>query len=405
MGAGEKIFSSDFGDRLRRAVLSNGPVSGYTHGFYQYPARFSPIFARTAIEIFTEPGDIVLDPFMGGATTLVEARALGRRSIGTDVNELSFFLAQAKTTILFKSDLQAVCDWSIEIQDELNLHNPPARAKNWINEGYQRNINCKITWPSRKTIELIIENLSKLKRISQQRFARCALLKTAQWALDCTTKIPSAEEFRIRFVENIWEMSENAIKFTRAVKRSDRLYDAKNSFRTICLNNSAMELENDPMFSNGLSPNLILTSPPYPGVHVLYHRWQVMGRKETPAPFWIANAQDGNGESFYTMGNRKEKYSRDYFKQIAKTFKSIAKICDKNTTIIQLVGFSTPTWQLNKYLEIMKAAGFREKKYRTIANMNDGRLWRYVPNRKWYADHKGQTGSSKEVVLFHKLKS
>ena len=26
---------------------------------------------------------------------------------------------------------------------------------------------------------------------------------------------------------------------------------------------------------------LVLTSPPYPAVHVLYHRWQVKGRKET----------------------------------------------------------------------------------------------------------------------------
>jgi hypothetical protein len=29
------------------------PVKGLTHGFYKYPARFSPTFVRAAIEAFT----------------------------------------------------------------------------------------------------------------------------------------------------------------------------------------------------------------------------------------------------------------------------------------------------------------------------------------------------------------
>ena len=38
---------------------------------------------------------------------------------------------------------------------------------------------------------------------------------------------------------------------------------------------------------------------------MLYHRWQVDGRKEAPLPFMIANKLDGAGSSFYTMGDRK----------------------------------------------------------------------------------------------------
>ncbi|SRR5216684_124112 len=89
--------------RLPEAVqlaLINGardaePVCGLTHGFYKYPARFSPKFARAAIETFTEPGDLVLDPHVGGGTTLVEAFAAGRDAIGIDISELAEFVGNS----------------------------------------------------------------------------------------------------------------------------------------------------------------------------------------------------------------------------------------------------------------------------------------------------------------------
>src|SRR5207253_8788680 len=58
------------------------PVSGLTHNFYRYPARFSPKFVRSIIEQFSKSGDVIADPFVGGGTSLVEALALGRESVG-----------------------------------------------------------------------------------------------------------------------------------------------------------------------------------------------------------------------------------------------------------------------------------------------------------------------------------
>ena len=85
-------------DRLIEAAQDKSRVSGLTHDFYRYPARFSPTFVRAAIEAFTAPGDLVLDPFLGGGTTAVEALALGRSVIGTDISSLAVFVAQVKTT-------------------------------------------------------------------------------------------------------------------------------------------------------------------------------------------------------------------------------------------------------------------------------------------------------------------
>ena len=90
-------FDSTQQQTLIAGARDTEPVRGLTHDFYRYPPRFSPAFARAAIEAFTRPGDMVLDPFVGAGTTLVEALALGRDAIGIDISQLAEFVATAKT--------------------------------------------------------------------------------------------------------------------------------------------------------------------------------------------------------------------------------------------------------------------------------------------------------------------
>jgi hypothetical protein len=388
---------------LHKAIHSRESVSGLTHEFYRYPARFSPLFARAAIKAFTQPGDVVLDPFMGGGTTLVEARALGRRAIGTDISSLAVFVSKAKTALFTNAELAEVRVWAKDLISNLNLKSTVVRVTNWAELGYQRNIGDKSTWPIRKTLELALDRVDKLTTEKQQRFARCVLLRTAQWALDCRTHIPSTEQFRRQFLAYLDEMVEASGEYTQTVRQAEDHYDLNGSFRILCLNRSAVKLETDQRLKGKPAPTLILTSPPYPGTHVLYHRWQIQGRKETPAPFWIADSVDSNGASFYTFGDRKRSGLTTYFEQAGAAFGSLAKIADEKTTLVQMVAFSDPSWQLSKYLDMMKESGFREIRYRSLSNSPDDRIWRCVPNRKWYANQQGDIPTSKEVVLFHRL--
>ena len=38
----------------------------------------------------------------------------------------------------------------------------------------------------------------------------------------------------------------------------------------------------------------------------------------------------------------------------------------------------------------------------SLRGERDGRLWRSVPNRRWYSDQRGETPGSQEVVLIHR---
>lgn len=68
-----------------------------THFFHHWTAKFIPQIPRRVIETYARPGDVVLDPFMGCGTTLVEAARLGYNAWGTDINPLAVKIAQAKT--------------------------------------------------------------------------------------------------------------------------------------------------------------------------------------------------------------------------------------------------------------------------------------------------------------------
>ena len=61
-----------------------------------HPCRFPSQVPATAIARLTDRAGVVLDPFMGSGTTLVEAQRLGRKSIGIDISPVSGLIARSK---------------------------------------------------------------------------------------------------------------------------------------------------------------------------------------------------------------------------------------------------------------------------------------------------------------------
>jgi hypothetical protein len=386
-------------DRAQEALIAGArdgePVRGLTHGFYKYPARFSPAFARAAIEAFTKPGDVVFDPHMGGGTTLVEARALGREAVGVDISTLAEFVTNAKCTVYSDNELNMLEWWAARIANDVHIHRASLTFAKHAALGYYKHLDHPTRWRLRKAIEQGILSAISLGTPRLEAFGRCVVLRTAQRALDGRQNLPSIKEFRMFLENTAKEMVAGARELRASVEKHGRE-------PLTALHRSAAGIEKDTRLREVRAPKLVLTSPPYPGVHVLYHRWQVDGRKEAPLPFMITNKLDGAGSSYYTMGDRKYPELKTYFDNIRATMSSVAALANKNTIIVQMIAFSEPSWQFSQYLETMEEAGLMEVRLPKLSHERDGRLWRKVPSRRWYSDQRGQTPASQEVVLIHR---
>lgn len=87
------------------ALSLSTTTTAFTHGLHRFAAKFIPPVPAWALDTFgspwgrqVNPPRVVLDPFMGSGTTLVEAVLRGGTSIGVDVDPLARFIARAKVT-------------------------------------------------------------------------------------------------------------------------------------------------------------------------------------------------------------------------------------------------------------------------------------------------------------------
>lgn len=380
---------------LLHSIHSEDLVSGLTHEFYRYPARFHPQFARAIITAFSNPGDTILDPFMGGGTAVVEALALGRRAIGVDINPIARFVTQVKSTPLAPKQLER----ARRTVDRLQRH-PPSLLELDLSESAKAQFR-NTPWWLQKRIAAILSEIGRVGDRETEKFLRCGLLKTAQWALDCKERLPTSLQLLERFCSNVLEMADQMEQFRDVLLSAGVTTNRLRAHRRL-LTRSAIGVEQDKRIPREWLPvKLVVTSPPYPGVHVLYHRWQVRGRRETPAPFGIIQSPDGRGPAYFTFGHRGRPAS--YFPTLTATYRSIAKLLGPETLVVQLVSFADPRAQVEPFIEAMRTTGFEEVPLRQLGIDLEGRIWRRIPNRKWYIRFREDVPEGRELLIFQRL--
>ena len=104
-------------DALARALYVSAAGDAQlelTHGFHTYPARMHPLTARRALALLGDlRGRVVLDPFCGSGTVLVEAYCAGAHALGVDVSPVALLVANARCAV--REPLDAVVARAREI--------------------------------------------------------------------------------------------------------------------------------------------------------------------------------------------------------------------------------------------------------------------------------------------------
>ena len=75
----------------------------------KYRGNWSPYIPRNVILRYSNEGDTVLDQFVGGGTTMVEAKLTHRNGIGIDINENAVQISKSK------------CDFEFETEGKINI--------------------------------------------------------------------------------------------------------------------------------------------------------------------------------------------------------------------------------------------------------------------------------------------
>lgn len=80
--------------------------------YHWYPARYVPQLPGILINYFSLPGELVLDPFCGSGTTLLEAFKFGRPAVGIDLTPNAVLMTRAKTTAY---ERESFCKYKTDI--------------------------------------------------------------------------------------------------------------------------------------------------------------------------------------------------------------------------------------------------------------------------------------------------
>lgn len=80
-----------------------------THNIHPYPAKYIPQIPGSLIDYLCIPTrSVIMDPFCGSGTTLLEAAIRGYDAIGTDSNPIATLISKVKCTLLSKEQCEQI---------------------------------------------------------------------------------------------------------------------------------------------------------------------------------------------------------------------------------------------------------------------------------------------------------
>lgn len=240
-----------------------------------YPAAFIPQIPSIFIQELSKAGDIVLDPFMGSGTTLIEAIRQKREFAGNDINPFACEIARAKIFALGnfwgeKAD-RILCSIKSKIEDSSYSNNVQLRILPETAEWFQEKTLQELV-----KIHSCIHEYQNIEEFLVLKFAFTAILSRCCAQRDHYTYItdgcrPSPEQLNryiaasSMYLDQLRQIKDAVELFRTQYRRAygsdlDVNTDQVNKQLTNCNSKDLISLEDN-------SVDLIVTSPPYLGMN------------------------------------------------------------------------------------------------------------------------------------------
>lgn len=230
---------------------------------HPYPARFIEELPRQLITSIGCPENtIILDPFCGSGTTLVEAQRAGIESTGVDLNPIACLISRVKVCELDANFL--------EIARQIALHAESQYADNYISIPEIPNLDHWFKVDVQKALSAIISEISTSTATDNTKSA-------LRFSLSSIIVRVSNQESDTRYAAVEKHISaQDVFKSFYSACRKLALAKQETSFAI-----TANVIEGDILTvspdSIGQRVGLVITSPPYPNAYEywLYHKYRM----------------------------------------------------------------------------------------------------------------------------------
>ena len=190
-----RAYDEDPDDPLKFGTIWSFPERDKSAGHKgDYRGNFAPQVPRQCIRRFSRVGDLVLDPFLGSGTTLVECARLGRRGVGVELNPTVLELARGRVHgalaevgapgpgALHRLVLGDARDLSEHLGDssvDLAVAHPPYHGIIKYSDGLPGDLSCAANYPA--FLRSLDQCFAEVLRVLKPGRHFCVLLGDA-WA-------------------------------------------------------------------------------------------------------------------------------------------------------------------------------------------------------------------------------
>ena len=245
------------------------------HNWYRFVLSFPPHLVRDYLERFSiENNQVVLDPFCGTGTTLVECKKLGVPSVGVEANVMAHFASQVKVDwspdpdglvinaeriaedALKELQLSGIADGPLPLFG--NSSHQPGQLCSLSEESMKLLLTNSISpLPLHKTLVL----LQQIRKNSDKQYHRHETLALAK------VLVYSISNLRFGPEVGLGPLKSDAAVVSSWMKEIEEMADDLRRLRAINHTSALVYQADSRQLLNVLTPNSIdavITSPPYP---------------------------------------------------------------------------------------------------------------------------------------------